>query len=105
MDKNKLLQQGFAHFSAKNYDDAVAAFEAAIELDNEFDLAFNALAESYNRLGRLDDAIRIAEKLVQLQPDDSMSHTALSRLYVQKGLIEKAEHELALSNLLAQKNG
>ena len=104
MDKNKLLQQGFTHFSHNEFEQAAALFEQALEIDPSFDLACNALAESYNRMGRLEDAIHTAKKLVELNPDDPMAHTALSRLYVQKGLIREAEEEMALSNILAQKN-
>jgi len=71
------------------------------ELDPEFDLAYNALAESYNKLGDLDKAIEIAKKFVTISPKDPVAHTALSRLYVQKGMIAEAEEEMALSNQLA----
>jgi len=40
--------------------------------------------------------------MVEISPNDPFSHTALSRLYVQKGMIEDAEREMAISHQLAQ---
>jgi tetratricopeptide (TPR) repeat protein len=99
--KNELLQSGFKHFSAENYEQAVVDFEAALKIDPEFDLALNALAQVHNRLGNVDKAIEIVKKLIQIAPDDPVAHTALSRLYVQKGMIKEAEEELAISNQLS----
>jgi tetratricopeptide (TPR) repeat protein len=99
--KNELLQSGFKHFSAENFKQSIDDFEAALKIDPEFDLALNALAQVYNKLGNVDKAIKIIKKLIQLIPDDPIAHTALSRLYVQKGMIKEAEDELALSNQLS----
>ena len=41
--------------------------------------------------GELESAIDAAEKLVELEPDDPLSHTNLSRILMQKGLIPEAE--------------
>ena len=102
MTKNEHLNQGFKHFSSQEYDKAIECFEEAIKLDPEFDTAYNALAEALNKSGRLDEAIEAARKMVEISPNDPFSHTALSRLYVQKGMIEDAEREMAISHQLAQ---
>jgi tetratricopeptide (TPR) repeat protein len=102
MNKNEKLNQGFKHFGNQDYKKAIECFKKAIELDPNFDTAYNALAEAYNKSGRLDDAIIAAKKMVEISPNDPFSHTALSRLYVQKGLIEDAEREMAISHQLAQ---
>ena len=54
------------------------------------------------RGGYLEEAIEAAKKMVEISPNDPFSHTALSRLYVQKGMIEEAEKEMAISHQLAQ---
>ncbi len=41
--------------------------------------------------GNLEAAVEAAEKLVELEPDDPLSHTNLSRILMQKGLIPEAE--------------
>ena len=101
MNKNERLNAGLKKFASRDYKGAISDLEKAIELDPEFDLALNALAESYNKLGDLDKAIDIAKKYVESSPKDPVAHTALSRLYVQKGMIAEAEQEMAISNQLA----
>lgn len=101
MNKIELLNSGLKNFADKDYQAAISDLEKAVELDPEFDLAYNALAESYNKLGELDEAIKIAKRYVEISPKDPVAHTALSRLYVQKGMITEAEEEMAISNQLA----
>ena len=104
MTKNDFLKEGFKFFAAQDFAQAEAAFINALELDPEFDLALNALTEVYNKTGNLDQALETAGKLVAIAPDDPLVHAALSRLYMQKGMIEKAEEELAISNQLSLQN-
>lgn len=104
MTKQELLNNGFQQFAKRNYKEARAFFEQAIELDDTFEAAYSALAESYNREGRVDEAIDVVAKWIAINPNDALAHTALSRLYVQKGMIEQAEDEMALSHRLSQEN-
>ncbi len=101
MNQNELLNAGLKKFASQDYEGAITDLEKAIEIDPQFDLALNALAESYNKLGDLDRAIQVAKKYVDVSPKDPVAHTALSRLYVQKGMIKEAEEEMAISNQLA----
>ena len=103
-NKNKYLNDGFKFFAEQKYQQAVDQFNKALELDSEFDLAINALAETYNRMGDVDKAIVMARKLIQINPNDPLAHTALSRLFVQKGMIAEAEKEMAISNQLSSEN-
>ena len=84
MNKNEYLNKGFKHFSSKEFDQAIECFEEAIKLDPKFDTAYNALSEALNKSGKLEEAIDAAKKMVEISPNDPFSHTALSRLYVQK---------------------
>jgi tetratricopeptide (TPR) repeat protein len=101
MNKTELLNSGLKKFAAQDFRGAISDLDKAIELDPEFDLAYNALAESYNKLGEIDKAIEIAKQYIKISPEDPVAHTALSRLYVQKGMIAEAEEEMAISNQLA----
>jgi tetratricopeptide (TPR) repeat protein len=103
MTKNDYLNSGLKKFALQDYESAIIDFNQAIALESNFDLAFNALVETYNKLGNLDKAIETAKKFVEISPDDPIAHAALSRLYVQKGMIDEAEKEMAISNHLAQK--
>ena len=100
MNKNELLNSGLKKFASQDFQGAISDLAKAIKLDPNFDLAYNALAESYNKLGELDKAIEYAKKYVEISPKDPVAHTALSRLYVQKGMIAEAEQEMAISNQL-----
>jgi pentatricopeptide repeat protein len=101
MTKYDYLNSGLKKFASQDFQSALEDLNKAIELDPGFDLAYNALAESYNKLGDLEKAIEVARRYVDISPKDPMAHTALSRLYVQKGMIREAEEEMAISNHLA----
>lgn len=103
MTKQDLLNKGFQYFAQMDYERAVIFFEKAIQLDNQFEIAYSGLSESLNRLGRIDEAIPIVKKWIELNENDPMAHTALSRLYVQKGMRDKAEEEMAISVFLSKK--
>jgi tetratricopeptide (TPR) repeat protein len=102
MNKIEYLNSGLRKFASQDYEGAIIELNQAVAMDPKFDLAFNALAESYNKLGDLDKAIEMAKRYVDLSPSDPIAHTALSRLYVEKGMIEEAEKEMAISNQLAK---
>jgi tetratricopeptide (TPR) repeat protein len=102
MNKQDLLNKGFQYFAQMDYERAVVFFEKAIEIDDEFEAAYSALSESLNRMGRIDDAIPVVRKWIEINSEDPIAHTALSRLYVQKGMKEKAEEEMAISAFLSR---
>ena len=103
MTKQDLLNKGFQYFAQTDYERAIIFFEKAIEIDDKFEVGYSALSESLNRLGRIDEAIPIVQKWIEINNEDPIAHTALSRLYVQKGMREEAEEEMAISTFLSQK--
>jgi Flp pilus assembly protein TadD len=76
---------------------AVAVLEEAVNLDPNFAIAHGMLAKLYADLARTDDAIAHARKVVELEPDDSFSYTALSVIYQRCGRIPEAEHAKAMA--------
>lgn len=104
MTKQEYLNQGFQQFAKKEYPAARESFERALEIDNTFEAAYSALSETYNRQGDLDTAMDIVKKWIKINPKDPLAHTALSRLYVQKGMIMEAETEMAISDKLNHEN-
>ena len=103
MTKQDLLNKGFQYFAQMDYERAIVFFEKAIQIDDKFEAAYSALSESLNRLGRIDEAIPFVQKWIEINGEDPIAHTALSRLYVQKGMREKAEVEMAVSAFLSEK--
>lgn len=101
MTKIDHLKEGFRHFGKQEFESAAIEFKKALEIDPEFDLALNSLCEVYNKMGRLDEALQTGKQLLKITPNDPLAHAALSRIYMQKGMIKEAEDELAISNKLS----
>ncbi len=72
---------------------AQAEYEQCLAADPEFTEAMHGMARVLGDLNRLDEAITVAERLAELDPDDVLAHTSLSVLYQKKGMIPEAEAE------------
>jgi tetratricopeptide (TPR) repeat protein len=72
-------------------DEAVAAYREALALDPVYVDAWTGLALALGELRRFDEAIEAGKKLVELEPDDPLSYTNLSRFYQQLGNVPEAE--------------
>jgi len=79
---------------------AVVALERLVAEDTDFALAHSALAAWCTRLERHQDAVRHARRVVELEPQDPFSYTALSVACMRAGMIPEAEDALARSRML-----
>jgi Flp pilus assembly protein TadD len=77
--------------------DAIAKLEEAVTLDPGFAIGHGMLAKLYADLAESDKAITHAQKVVELEPDDAFSYTALSVIYQRCGRIPEAEHAKAMA--------
>ena len=77
---------------------AVAMLEAVVADEPEYALAHSALAAWCTRLERHQEAVRHARRVVELEPRDPFSYTALSVACMRAGLIpeEILEDRLAI---------
>ena len=66
--------------------------------------AWHALTEIYFSEGRHDDSLAAAEKAHALNPDDIHINTSLSRIWVELGDKDKAEHYGAQARMLGWKD-
>jgi len=82
---------------------AVAAYQESINADPTFTEAMHGLARALQDLQRYDDAIEVATKIAEIDPDDVLAHTSLSVLYQKKGMIPEAEAEGAKARVLGWK--
>lgn len=82
---------------------AVAAYQESIKADPTFTEAMHGLARALQDLQRYDDAIEVAKKIAEIDPDDVLAHTSLSVLYQKKGMIAEAEAEGAKARVLGWK--
>ena len=60
---------GYSYFQEARYDDALTEFTRAYELSPRPALLFN-MSQCYERLGRLDEAIRYLEQFIHADPAD-----------------------------------
>ena len=77
---------------------AIETLEEAIALDPAFALGHGMLAKLYADVAETEKAIAHAKKVVELEPDDTFSYTALSVIYQRCGKIPEAEHAKAIAN-------
>ena len=103
MSKEEFYNQGMEFFAQDRLDEAIAAYQRALEEDLNYADALHALAMTYAQLGRLDDAIAAGNRLIEVAPDDELAYTSLSIFYQQKGMIAEAEQLGAQARTLGWK--
>ena len=83
---------GWAYASQEKLEDAIAECRRAIELDPDFGNPWNDLGAYLIELGRLDEAIPYLERATRATRYESHSfpHFNLGKIYLKKGLPEKA---------------
>jgi Flp pilus assembly protein TadD len=82
---------------------ALAEYEQSLQADPSFTEAMHGMARALQDLNRLDEAIRVANRIAELDPDDVLAHTSLSVLYQKKGMIPEAEEEGNKARILGWK--
>jgi tetratricopeptide (TPR) repeat protein len=90
-------------YAEGNHEEAVTAYKQSIDTDPTFTEAMHGLSRAYQDMNRLDDAIQIANRIAQLDPDDVLAHTSLSILYQKKGMVPEAEAEGGKARILGWK--
>jgi Flp pilus assembly protein TadD len=104
-DARALYKAAFDHFVNDRLDEAIGGYREAVGADPSLAIAWNGLAMALDRQGDVDAAIEAARKLVELEPDEPLSHTSLSMIYMRKGMIPEAEEEKAIAMQLQMKQG
>ncbi|MGC2401474.1 MAG: tetratricopeptide repeat protein [Acidobacteriaceae bacterium] len=65
--------------------------------------AMHGLIRALQEQGMFDEAIAVAQRLLQIDPQEVLAHTSLSILYQNKGMIAEAEAEALKAKLLGWK--
>jgi tetratricopeptide (TPR) repeat protein len=81
---------------AQQWDDSIAHFERATQLDASFAEAYRGLGMSLNASGKYSDAIRPLEHYVKAEPNDPAGHYQLAIAYARSGHRAEAEREMKL---------
>ena len=84
-------------------EEAVIAYQESVAIDPAFTEAMHGLARALQDLRRYDEAIEVAKRIAEVDPDDVLGHTSLSVLYQKKGMIAEAEAEGAKARVLGWK--
>lgn len=79
---------------------AVAAYRQALEVDPQFADGWEGLSMALSDLGRFDEAITAAERVVELMPNELLSYTNISRIHQKAGDVPKAEEWAAKGRML-----
>ncbi|KPJ60018.1 MAG: hypothetical protein AMJ46_08785 [Latescibacteria bacterium DG_63] len=73
-------QLGVVHMEMERWDDAIANFRRAIELNRSFQHAYYALADTYAGLGKWAEREAVLRAWLQIRPDDARARSSLEAL-------------------------
>lgn len=94
---NELYDQALDLRDRGDKPGAIARLEEAVAADPGFAIGHGMLAKLYADIAEADKAIEHARRVVELEPDDTFSYTALSVIYQRCGRIPEAEQAKALA--------
>ena len=82
---------GIDFFGEGKIEEAIAEYNRALELDPNFSDALHGLAQAYHAREDFDRTIEAARRILELNPDDILAWTTISRAYQRKGMVPEAE--------------
>ena len=99
----ELYHQALDHLAAGDAATAAECLRRCLEADPGMLDAMHGLIRALQEQGEFDEAIAVARRLLELDPDEVLAHTSLSILYQHKGMIAEAEAEALKAKLLGWK--
>ena len=97
------FQRGLDLFAEGKNEGAVTEYGQCLVLNPAHAEALHGLARALQELNRFDESVTACQRLVQLEPDDPLSFTALSIALHKKGLIAEAESAANQARILGWK--
>jgi len=99
-DKRAHVDLAWFYKNGKKYDEALAEFEKALELDPRFGYALNLMAYTYTEMGKADLALQTFERYAAVQPGDANPYDSMGDMFFLTGKFDRArenyEHALAV---------
>jgi tetratricopeptide (TPR) repeat protein len=97
-DAGELVSQGWKEYVAGNYEDAIAKYEVALEVEQAASLsegsasasAHNGIGWARARLGQIRDSIDSFKRAVAKDPGNADAHAGLAGAYLADGDYERA---------------
>lgn len=83
-ERTEFYKQGMALFGQNRFDEAIEAYQQALESSPDWTDALHGLAMAQMQDGRLDEAIATGKRIAELDRDDAFAHTSLSMFYQRK---------------------
>lgn len=87
-----LVDEATFEFTLGHHERALELLEVALEREADSFAAWLAKAEVAFDLRDLDTALAAGERALELEPDDVHASTTLSRIWMERGDKEQAEH-------------
>jgi Tfp pilus assembly protein PilF len=83
-------EQGKVYFDQRDWEQAAAAFQTAIELEPDNALFYGNLGVTLGELGQHDQAVTVLEKAIELDPDYAKAYSNLCFVYQSQNKLEAA---------------
>lgn len=103
MTVRDLIDEATFEFTLGNHTVALAHLDRALEIAPDTFDAWLARAEVLFDQRSLDEALAAAERALQLRPEDVHANTTLSRVWMERGNKEQAEHFGAQARMMGWK--
>ncbi|MFQ6092339.1 MAG: tetratricopeptide repeat protein [bacterium] len=92
-DKEARYRLGTIYNALGRFDEAIAQFEAALEIDNTYKLVHNVLGYSYSSRGMYEKAVESLRRYLELAPDEPNPHDSIGEIYQRAGYLDEAIDE------------
>jgi len=89
-EREACILAGCGHAEKKEYDEAVACFQRAVELDRGAPDAYYYLGSAFSRTGRLNEALACLQRAVAIDAGEAAYRRTLGDLYFRKGELREA---------------
>ena len=99
-----IVEDATFDFTMGDAEEGIEKLKSALESHPDAFEAWHALCEIFYSEKRYDEALEAAEKAHALKPNDLFVNTSLSRIWLEKGSKEKAEHFGAQARMADWKN-
>ena len=80
-----ITDEGRIFYRARQHEKAIALYKQALELDPGYLPALSRIADAYEQLGRFDEALASAQKLINGAGDHRLDRRSVARIYARMG--------------------
>ena len=95
---------GLELFAAGEQQRAIAEYQLALAADPVFTDPMHGLVRIYQDLNQIEEAVALARRIAETDPEDVLAHTTLSILYQKKGMVPEAEAEANKARIMGWKH-